>query len=79
MTMPGKGDPRIVILDIDEKSLGEFGRWPWGRNVMAHLMDRLFDQYGVAAVAFDVVWAESDPSSGVQTLDTQYFRLRRRY
>ena len=70
LTMPGKADPRIVILDIDEKSLGEIGRWPWGRNVMARLMDRLFDQYGVAAVAFDVVWAESDPSSGVRTLDT---------
>ena len=69
LTMPGKGDPRIVILDIDEKSLGEVGRWPWSRNVMARLMDKLFDQYGVAVVAFDVVWAERDPSSGLQTLD----------
>ncbi len=23
-------DPRIVIVDIDEKSLAEEGRWPWG-------------------------------------------------
>ena len=69
LTMPGKGDPRIVILDIDEKSLGEIGRWPWGRNVMARLMDKLFDQYGVALVAFDVIWAEPDSSSGLQTLD----------
>jgi adenylate cyclase len=69
LTMPGAGDRRIVILDIDEKSLGEIGRWPWSRNVMARLMDKLFDQYGVAVVAFDVVWAERDPSSGVKTLD----------
>jgi adenylate cyclase len=69
LTMPGEGDRRIVILDIDEKSLGEIGRWPWSRNVMARLMDKLFDQYGVAVVAFDVVWAERDPSSGLQTLD----------
>jgi adenylate cyclase len=69
LTMPGKGDPRIVILDIDEKSLGEIGRWPWSRNVMARLMDKLFGQYGVALVAFDVIWAESDSSSGLQTLD----------
>ena len=26
LTMPGKGNPDIVILDIDEKSLGEIGR-----------------------------------------------------
>ena len=70
LTMPGKGDARIVILDIDEKSLAEIGRWPWSRNVMAQLMDKLFDQYAVSVVAFDVVWAERDPSSGLQALDT---------
>ena len=69
LTMPGKGDPRIVILDIDEKSLGEFGRWPWSRNLMARLMDKLFDQYKVAQVGFDVVWAERDTSSGMEVLD----------
>lgn len=33
LTMPGTVDDRIVILDIDEKSLAvpELGRWPWGR------------------------------------------------
>ncbi|HUN69354.1 MAG TPA: adenylate/guanylate cyclase domain-containing protein, partial [Burkholderiales bacterium] len=69
LTMPGKADPRIVILDIDEKSLGEVGRWPWSRNVMARLMDKLFDQYRVALVGFDVVWAERDTSSGMDVLD----------
>ena len=69
LTMPGKGDERIVILDIDEKSLGEIGRWPWGRNVMARLMDKLFDRYQVAQVGFDVVWAERDTSSGMEVLD----------
>lgn len=69
LTMPGRGDARIVILDIDEKSLGEIGRWPWSRNMMARLMDKLFDEYGVAVVAFDVVWAERDTSSGLQALD----------
>jgi adenylate cyclase len=69
LTMPGKGNPDIVILDIDEKSLGEIGRWPWSRNVMAKLMDKLFDKYGVALVGFDVVWAERDTSSGIDVLD----------
>ena len=63
-------DERIVILDIDEKSLGELGRWPWSRNQMAELVDKLFDRYGVALVAFDVVWAEPDTSSGMAALDS---------
>jgi adenylate cyclase len=69
MTMPRGRDERIVILDIDEKSLGEVGRWPWSRNVMAELTSKLFDRYGVALVGFDVVWAERDPSSGIEVLD----------
>jgi adenylate cyclase len=67
--MPRGVDPRIVILDIDEKSLGEIGRWPWGRNLMAQLIEKLFDRYGVAVLGFDVVWAERDTSSGIRTLD----------
>jgi adenylate cyclase len=69
MTMPRARDNRIVILDIDEKSLGEVGRWPWSRDLMAGLVDKLFGHYGVQLLAFDVVWAERDPSSGIDVLD----------
>jgi adenylate cyclase len=36
---------------------------------MARIVERLFDAYGAAVVGFDVVWAERDASSGVDTLD----------
>lgn len=68
LTMPRTLDDRIVILDIDEKSLKEEGRWPWGRDRLASLMDKLFDKYGVAVVGFDVVFAEKDESSGLKEL-----------
>jgi len=69
LTMPNTVDPRIVILDIDEKSLQQVARWPWPRDVMARLVDKLFDKYGVALVGFDVVFAEADYSSGIRALD----------
>jgi adenylate cyclase len=67
-TMPRTTDERVVILDIDEKSLKEEGRWPWSRDKLAALMDELFDHYGVAVVGFDVVFAEKDTSSGLNVL-----------
>lgn len=67
-TMPKTLDDRIVIVDIDEKSLAEIGRWPWGRNRLAELSDELFDRQKVALVAFDVVFAEGDDSSGLKRL-----------
>ena len=69
LTMPRGIDERIVILDIDEKSLQEIARWPWPRDVMARLVTKLFDHYQTAIVAFDVVFAEPDYSSGIKRLD----------
>lgn len=68
LTMPGGVDDRIVIVDIDEKSLKEEGRWPWSRDRLALLMDKLFDRDGIAVVGFDVVFAEKDDSSGYKVL-----------
>lgn len=61
-------DDRVAILDIDEASLKSVGRWPWSRDTMTRLVAQLFDRYGVAAVGFDVVFAEPDHSSGLDTL-----------
>src|SRR5262245_61857703 len=69
MTMPSGNERGIVILDIDEKSLGEIGRWPWSRRLMAETVTKLFDRHGIAVLGFDVVFAERDPSSGIEALD----------
>lgn len=66
--MPGTLDDRIVIIDIDEKSLKEEGRWPWSRNRLGDLMDKLFDKHGISVLGFDVVFAEKDESSGIKVL-----------
>jgi adenylate cyclase len=70
LAMPGGIDDRVVIVDIDEKSLAEVGRWPWGRDRLAQLVDKLFDRHGTALVAFDVVFAEPDSSSGLPALES---------
>ena len=67
-TAPSGRDDRVAILDIDEASLKSVGRWPWSRDTMATLVGQLFDHYGVAAVGFDVVFAEPDTSSGLDML-----------
>jgi len=67
--MKGGKDPRIVIVDIDEKSLAAEGRWPWSRNKMARLLDQLFDHYQVSLVGFDILFAEPDKSSGLEVLE----------
>jgi adenylate cyclase len=71
LTMPGGVDPRVVILDIDERSLDKnaLGRWPWRRDKISALLTKLFDEFGIVIVGFDVVFAEPDESSGLPVLD----------
>ena len=61
-------DPRVVIVDIDERSLTAVGRFPWSRDVMARLVTQLTHRYGAAAVGFDVSFPEPDNSSGYDVL-----------
>jgi len=68
LTMPDSIDPRVVIVDIDEKSLAVEGRWPWRRDKLALMLDQLFDRYKVGIVGFDVVFPERDESSGLGVL-----------
>ena len=68
LTMANSTDPRIVIVDIDEKSLAVEGRWPWRRDKIGVLLDQLFDRYKVGIVGFDIVFAERDESSGLGIL-----------
>lgn len=67
-TMPRTLDPRIAIVDVDEKSLAEVGRWPWPRDKLAAITHQLFDQQQVAVLGFDVVFGEPDVSSGLPRL-----------
>ncbi|MCB9480287.1 MAG: adenylate/guanylate cyclase domain-containing protein [Desulfobacteraceae bacterium] len=41
--MRGEKTPsdKIVIIDIDEKSLNEIGQWPWPRNTIAELIIKI--------------------------------------
>jgi len=64
LTMPGTVDPRIVIIDIDETSQQVLGQWPWPRETLAGLVDRLFDDYRIAVLGLDVLFAERGRGGG---------------
>ncbi len=54
----------VEIIDIDEKSLEEFGQWPWPRYRVALLLKTLH-QAGARAIGMDMIFAEADRSSPV--------------
>ena len=68
-TLPDTLDERVVIVDIDENSLAEVGRWPWGRDKLATIVENLFGLYQADVVGFDIVFAERDESSGLEQFE----------
>ena len=66
---PFELEPAIVIVDIDSKSLGEIGRFPWPRDVLARLTRQLTSHYEAGAVGFDISFPEPDLSSGYAVLE----------
>ncbi len=50
---------KIVIVDIDESSIGVEGRWPWSRARMGDMLATLYDN-GAIIVGFDVTFPEPE-------------------
>ena len=49
----------IVIVDLDEESLGAYGQWPWPRSLVAELVEKLV-ALDAGVIGFDIVFAEPD-------------------
>ncbi|MBI5846704.1 MAG: adenylate/guanylate cyclase domain-containing protein [Nitrospirae bacterium] len=49
----------IVIVAIDDKSIKEIGRWPWGRDVQAGLVSKISGG-GPKVIGIDIMYTEPD-------------------
>jgi len=49
----------VVIVEIDDASLTEYGQWPWPRTVLARLLERIATGRP-AAIGVDIVMPEAD-------------------
>lgn len=59
-------DPKIIILDIDERSLAELapaqGRWPWQRSVLAESIAAV-SEAGAKSIFLNVMMSDPDKSN----------------
>ncbi len=70
--------PKVVVVDIDEKSLETFGQWPWPRVLLADLIAKI-DRGGASAIALDIIFPEKDRTSPkeISAFYKRYFELDR--
>jgi adenylate cyclase len=61
-------DRRIAIIDIDESSLSELGAWPWSRNLLADIIEKLYSDHDVSAIGLDMVFPYPRDENGDKRL-----------
>lgn len=66
-------NPRAVVVEIDDDSLTRIGQWPWSRDILARLIERIAARQP-AAIVVDLLLTEPDRSSPERVADS----LRRR-
>ena len=57
-----KNHSNVVIIDINEESLGKFGQFPWNRTIFAKIIKNV-ELNKPKSIAFDVFFAERDKQS----------------
>ncbi|WHH61074.1 adenylate/guanylate cyclase domain-containing protein [Petroclostridium sp. X23] len=50
-------DSNIIIIGIDDRSLEKLGRWPWSRDILAKMIDKL-TQAKAAVIGIDIMLSE---------------------
>ena len=56
----GQASGRVAIVGIDERSLAQYGRWPWPRDLIGELAGRIIDA-GADTVVLDMMFPDADP------------------
>ncbi len=65
---PIPADRRVVILAVDDNSLDEIGRWPWPRDKISRIVERVLGTYGARVIGFDAVFSEAQENPLSQSL-----------
>ncbi|MFH1077701.1 MAG: adenylate/guanylate cyclase domain-containing protein [Patescibacteria group bacterium] len=65
--LPRQADTSIIIVAIDDASLGKIGRWPWPRSIHAELI-RILAEARPSAIAYDVNFPESSDAKDDEAL-----------
>ncbi len=59
----------IVLVDIDNDSITNLGRWPWPRSRLAKVVDRLKD-HGAAFIGLQILLPEPEIGEGLELVES---------
>lgn len=58
---------RVTIIAIDAESIASLGRWPWSRDKVATVVEKL-KSYGAKVIGLDILFTEPEEASGLKAV-----------
>ncbi|HDQ03728.1 MAG TPA: CHASE2 domain-containing protein [Deltaproteobacteria bacterium] len=55
----------VAVIAIDEKSIANFGPWPWPRSYIGFMID-LLDAYDARVIGLDIIYSDKDMNRGLK-------------
>ena len=63
----------VIIVEIDEKSIEQYGQWPWKRDIIADIIGRLREA-GAGVIVLPILFSEEDRLGGDDALISQLYQ-----
>ncbi len=61
-------DQRVIVVAVDDSSLTEIGRWPWSRDLLSTLIERVLGEYHAKVLTLDIIFSEPQLNPLYETL-----------
>jgi CHASE2 domain-containing sensor protein len=71
------GESKVAIVNIDDKSINELGKWPWPRHIIAEMI-KILKSNGAKLIGIEMVFSEKEQNLGIKEIKKLYSKILNR-
>jgi len=71
------GESKVAIVNIDDKSIKELGKWPWQRHIIAEMI-KILKSNGAKLIGIEMVFSEKEQNLGIKEIKKLYSKILNR-
>jgi len=71
------GESKVAIVNIDDKSIEEYGPWPWPRHIIADMIT-ILKSNGAKLIGLDMIFSEKEQNPGIKEIEKLYGEILNR-
>ncbi|TET93698.1 MAG: CHASE2 domain-containing protein, partial [Desulfobacteraceae bacterium] len=68
------GESKVAIVNIDDKSIKELGKWPWQRHIIAEMI-KILKSNGAKLIGIEMVFSEKEQNLGIEEIKKLYSKI----